>query len=95
MNMVKHCQNLDNLTVTKQEYFRLEYKTVKSQNCVRYIFFVLHTSEKVLNLISLCFEAVDIQRHFVLVRKLVQSRTNQFQVKCTKMGPGSKFVTLQ
>ena len=44
-----------------------------------------------------CLEAIEFQCNFVLrpskVRKLV--RTNQFQVKSTKMGTGRKFVTLQ
>ena len=43
------------------------------------------------------FEALEFQWHFVFrpskVRKLV--RTNQFQVKSTKMGTRRKFVTLQ
>ena len=47
--------------------------------------------------IFFCFDALEFQRQFVLrpskVRKLV--RTNQFQVKSTKMGTGRKFVTLQ
>ena len=40
--------------------------------------------------ISFCFDALEFQRYFVWwpskVRKLV--RTNQFQVKSTKMGSG-------
>ena len=47
--------------------------------------------------IYFCLEAIEFQCNFVLrpskVRKLV--RTNQFQVKSTKMGTGRKFVTLQ
>ena len=47
--------------------------------------------------ICFCLEAIEFQCNFVLspskVRKLV--RTNQFQVKSTKMGTGRKFVTLQ
>ena len=46
------------------------------------------------NQISFCFEILDFQRPFFLrpskVRKLV--RTNQFQIKSTKMGTGRKFV---
>ena len=46
---------------------------------------------------SFCLEALEFQSHFVLrtskVRTLV--RTNQFQVKCTKMGTRRKFVTFR
>ena len=47
--------------------------------------------------IYFCLEAIEFQCNFVLrpskVRKLV--RTNQFQVKSTKIGTVRKFVTLQ
>ena len=47
--------------------------------------------------IYFCLEAIEFQCNFVLRRSKVQKlvRTNQFQVKSTKMGTGQKFVTLQ
>ena len=75
--------------------------TVKSQIFIRYLFSYFRTFEKVLNFILyeyfFCFEAIELQCDFIMklskVGKLV--RTNQFQVKSTKMGTRRKFVTLQ
>ena len=71
--------------------------TVKSQIFVRYLISYFWKKCEIWMKIYFCLEAIEFQCNFVLrpskVRKLV--RTNQFQVKSTKMGTGRKFVTLQ
>ena len=76
--------------------------TVKSQIFVRYLISYFRTFAKSAKFNTgrkfiFGLEAIEFQCNFVVrpskVRKLV--RTNQFQVKSTKIGTGRKFVTLQ
>ena len=79
--------------------------TVKSQTFARYLFSYFRTFEKgtkentvwkflfVLRPTLFWGPRISISFSFEVLENLV--RTNQFQVKCTKMGTGRKFVTLQ